>query len=151
MTAREHIADFHRKAQEHHNEMEKCHANLSKCFSSLHKESGMSDKESPHAKIAAHHERLAALHKSHAEYHEQAANGCAKAADSPDLNKRAGLEIIRDEVRKALDTMIVPMQVSGVTPDNPHFRPVTRTGQRELTPVERPPVPLELEKILAIE
>jgi hypothetical protein len=143
MTVREHLAELHGEAAAHHDakasyhdSREKSHMKHAALHKTMHKNAGMSeDQEGPHLSFALLHEQDAALHKTaaahhrrYADYHRNAAAETAKAMDS-DLSKVQPL----------------PSGLSRVAPENPN-RMVRRPGQPE---PERPPVPLEFEKLVA--
>lgn len=138
-SARQHLANFHKGANEHHGlaasehaGLQRKHAKIAAIHLSLHKADGLSDGEDgPHARLAAehdgaaeHHAQLAKSHTAQMNYHATAAEECAKAMDG-DLNK------------------LVPTAVSAIAPESPRL--VKRPGQPEPAAL---PVPLEFEKLV---
>jgi hypothetical protein len=84
----------------------------------------------------------------HDREHEKAMTMCAKADESDDLNKSG---TVADLVKRltALENTVQPTNVSAVAPDRFGLRAVPRYGQQPIP--ERPNVPVEFEKLVAIE
>lgn len=135
-SVRQHLANFHREAEQHHLTMSKHHDALATAMHGLAKSfsKAAKDDENEHSKkfsaLARAHEGAVAEHQRLAEFHGEQKEACAKAAEG-DLAK------------------LVPSSVSRITPDNPQFRVVPRAGQRPIA--DAATVPLEFQRLFKVD
>jgi len=106
--------------------------------------------------MAEHHRVLSSRHTGEiSEGHKALGEKCAKVAShfqnlaDHNVSCAQALAATNPSDADAAKSVGWPAGVSGVAPDNPHYRAVPRTSQREL-PV-KPNVPLEFEKLIEIE
>jgi hypothetical protein len=134
-TMREHLADMHKRHQQHHELKATVHKTMATHFKKLAghftKTEVTEAEKDAHGTLEAlsnEHDTLWQEHSDLAEYHEQQMEACSKAMDS-DLNK------------------LIPTQVSGVTPERP--RAIPRHGQPAVPAA--PNVPLEFMKLVTVD
>ncbi|SRR6266481_2910384 len=141
-TMRDHLKNLHKREGQHHVVKAAHHAAVGGHYQKLAAALGkteVSEAQKDTAGIlealAGEHERLSEEHAAMAEHHQVQMEACSKATDAADLSKRDDL---------------IPLNVSGVTPDRPdHLRMVARAGGPPVP--EQPLVAEGFEKLVSIE
>jgi hypothetical protein len=90
----------------------------------------------------------AADHLTLSRFHAEKMDECAKATAEDELNKGTASDLLRR--LEIVEGTIVPTRVAGVVPTAPGITAVPRAGQRSVG-TERPNVPVQFEKLIAIE
>ncbi len=92
-------------------------------------------------------EKIRSAFAAGAKFHREEMTECSKISDG-DLTKGTSDLVKRIE---HIENTLVPTRVSAVTPNAPGVTPVPRTGMRPIGNGERPNVPTQFEKLIAIE
>ncbi|MFZ0520335.1 MAG: hypothetical protein WAL95_04895 [Candidatus Acidiferrales bacterium] len=137
MKVSDHLKKFHQHAAEHHDGLAKCYSKIASFGKAAKSQMKDGDGES----LADCLEKIAEHHEAAAEFHRDAMAECSKIAGD-DLNKNSSDLIKRLE---HLESQVVPTRVSAVAPT---VTAVPRYGQQ---PMQRPNVPIQFEKLVAIE
>jgi hypothetical protein len=147
-SVKEHLHSFHVRASQHHLARAKFHKSMSAHFhklAAMHKAAKSEMDEGGEAmdlfeSAAGEHNAMADECVSMGEFHTD----CAKCLS--DGAEPAAKAAMSDSARGAA---LVPDNVSGITPEAPaNIRPVPRYGAPN---IERPGVPPEFEKMVAVE
>jgi len=153
------IAGAHRAAADSHRADAAREKTLSKCHSEAMMGKAAGDPQHTFHTVAkaAHdasgiaHTDAAADQDRRAQYHDDMAQECikaAKVAGDDDLSKGTSDLLRRLEI---VEGTIVPTRVAGVVPTAPGVTAVPRAGQRAIGNGEKPNVPVQFEKLIAIE
>lgn len=138
----DHLKGFHKSAMERCDTVSKCVGKLA----GMAKASKSDMKDGDEDGLCSTLQKISDAFADGASYHKSAMMECEKSMDvefskaaSPDMEKRLS----------ALENTIVPSRVSAIAPNAPGIRAVPRAGQQPIP--ERPNVPIQFEKLVAIE
>ena len=137
----DHLKSFHKHAAERHDTLHACYSKIASFGKAAKSQMKDGDGESLDDCL----QKIADTHEAAAEFHRDAMAECSKIAGG-DLNKGESDLLKRLE---HLENQVVPSRVSAVTPNAPGVRAVLRTGQMPMS--ARPNVPIQFEKLVAIE
>jgi hypothetical protein len=139
----EHLKGFHKSAMERCDTVSKCVGKLA----GMAKASKSDMKDADEEGLCGTLQKISDAFADGASYHKSAMQECSKADVADELNKAATPEF--EKRLRHLEDTIVPSRVSAITPNAPGVRAVLRHGAPELP--ARPNVPIQFEKLVAIE
>jgi hypothetical protein len=150
-SGREHMASNHGQERSHWSEFGKGLRNVATHLRTMHKESGTAGECKPADEV----DKLANLAISHSNYHGEQVEACMKAANGNLMPLPEGQPFLRELIIKmigeAIGNTVVPTNVSAVTPNRPRIAAIPSARQPLNAAPVKPNVPLEFEKMFAID